>query len=354
MMKRAILVIIGFALLLGLCACATAENSTTWQEQYDLGIRYLSEGNYEEAIIAFTTAIEIDSKRAAAYVGRGDAYMLSGKTEENLATAQADYEQAIELDETLMEAYLDLSDVYTLAGNREKALEILQQAFEKIGDREEIRSRLNQILNTKSLIPLDGYPKTERRDHEDGSYDVIEYNAYGNEVKWFSYDTAGNLTYYQEHLYDENQILIERRDERMGEGGYSSCSYFNPDGRCYKDEQYTTLGNWVSSYTYTSENEQVNVSYTDTANGVFLSDFAYYMQDQNNVVLIGITGGVAGINVVGISEYAPIDVWEGSPLYNDTAIQTLLIFIGTDGVIVHQDIVEGGKEYDAIRAFQLA
>ena len=77
------------------------------------------------------------------------------------------------------------------------------------------------------------------------------------------------------------------------------------------------------------------------------------MQNQNNVVLIGITGGVAGINVVGISEYAPIDTWEGSPLYNDTAIQTLLVFIDKAGVIVHQDIVEGGKESDAIRAFQL-
>ena len=43
----------------------------TWQEQYDLGVRYLAEGNYEEAIIAFTAAIEIDPNRVEAYMGRG-------------------------------------------------------------------------------------------------------------------------------------------------------------------------------------------------------------------------------------------------------------------------------------------
>jgi len=40
----------------------------TWQEQYDLGVRYLSEGNYEEAIIAFTAAIEIDPNYTDTYL----------------------------------------------------------------------------------------------------------------------------------------------------------------------------------------------------------------------------------------------------------------------------------------------
>ena len=102
----------------------------TWQEQYDLGVRYLSEGNYEEAIIAFTAAIEIDPKQAPAYVGRGDAYVKSGETEENLAAALADYEKAVELDETSVEAYLGLADVYIRQGDVEKALETLRKGYE--------------------------------------------------------------------------------------------------------------------------------------------------------------------------------------------------------------------------------
>ena len=64
------------ALILSACG-----GQGSWQEQYDLGVRYLSEGNYEEAILAFTAAIEIDPARAEAYVGRGDAYVASGETE---------------------------------------------------------------------------------------------------------------------------------------------------------------------------------------------------------------------------------------------------------------------------------
>ena len=37
-----------------------AETVFIWQEQYDLGVQYLSKGTYEEAIIVFAAAIEIE------------------------------------------------------------------------------------------------------------------------------------------------------------------------------------------------------------------------------------------------------------------------------------------------------
>lgn len=130
-------------------------NAPSWQEQYDLGIRYLSEGKYEEAVIAFTAAIEIDPKQAPAYVGRGEAYIGSGETEENLAMAQADYEMAIELDELLVEAYLGLADVYTLQEDYDKALEVLRQGLEKVSDYR-IEARIYEILEvTDSFVRED-------------------------------------------------------------------------------------------------------------------------------------------------------------------------------------------------------
>ena len=102
-MKRTISLLLALVLLLTLCACGK-KSGTGWQEQYDLGVRYLSEENYEEAVIAFTAAIEIDPKRAEAYVGRGSAYIGCGETAENLAAALADYEMAVSLgDKTLDE-----------------------------------------------------------------------------------------------------------------------------------------------------------------------------------------------------------------------------------------------------------
>lgn len=77
-MKRVLSVMVVVIMMLTVVACSHANNVSTWQEQYDLGVRYLSEGNYEEAIIAFSSAIEIDSKQALAYVGLSDAYISAG------------------------------------------------------------------------------------------------------------------------------------------------------------------------------------------------------------------------------------------------------------------------------------
>ena len=60
--------------------------SSGWQEQYDLGVRYLSDGNYEDAIIAFTAAIEIDPKKPQAYDKLATAYERAGDDEAALRT----------------------------------------------------------------------------------------------------------------------------------------------------------------------------------------------------------------------------------------------------------------------------
>lgn len=147
-----------FILLLTACA-----HQPTWQEQYDLGMRYLSEGNYEEAVIAFTAAIEIDPKRAEAYVGRGNAYIGCGETEENLTAAQTDFEKAIKLDETIVEAYLGLADVYIRKENFDDALEVLQEGREKAGENEAVEQKIKEIENHIAEAEESSFPSDARR-----------------------------------------------------------------------------------------------------------------------------------------------------------------------------------------------
>lgn len=92
------------AILTMLNACG--KNTSTWQEQYDLGVRYLSEGNYNEATIAFTAAIEIDPKRADAYLGLANVYEAQG----DLENLRAILEQGIDAteDDTLRERWSEL------------------------------------------------------------------------------------------------------------------------------------------------------------------------------------------------------------------------------------------------------
>ena len=109
-MKRFLSFLLAMMILFALPGCGgnkeTAEDTgMNWQEQYDLGIRYLSEGNYEEAIIAFTAAIEIDPKRVDAYVSLADVYVELGDMENAMAILESGYAETG--DEALRE-YLDM------------------------------------------------------------------------------------------------------------------------------------------------------------------------------------------------------------------------------------------------------
>lgn len=208
-MKRTILVIIGFALLLGLCACATMKDSPTWQEQYDLGVRYLSEGNYEEAIIAFTAAIEIDPKQAPAFMGRGDTYMLSGETEENLAAAQADYEQALKLEKTSEQIYLSLANVYILQGKYEQASNLLREGYDAIGAQE----LLDMINNLSAQIMA-------KEDEWIFTHDMVKPEEL----------TVGGLPFWEVDI-NKVAMLYPTEDERG--------SWFEFDG----ETQYTAMRN---------------------------------------------------------------------------------------------------------------
>ena len=96
-MKRLFSAILALALTFALCACGSGSGSAQgWQEKYDLGKKYLGEGNYQEAVVAFKAAITIDPKRAEAYSGAADAYI-----------GQKDYDGAREI---LQEGYKATGD----------------------------------------------------------------------------------------------------------------------------------------------------------------------------------------------------------------------------------------------------
>ena len=88
-MKRMTTLLLTAVLLLSLIACGAKD---AWQEQYDLGMRCLNDGNYEEAVIAFTAAIEIDAKRPEAYLGAAEAYIAADDIDAAIAILKKGYE----------------------------------------------------------------------------------------------------------------------------------------------------------------------------------------------------------------------------------------------------------------------
>lgn len=116
-MKRVTALFIALILMVGLCACSKKVEEPTWQEQYDLGVRYLSEGNYQEAIIAFEAAITIDPQQADGYIHLAEAYMHTN-----------DFENATRIVNQGVEACGE-SDYFTLLLNQIQIEELLQSGI---------------------------------------------------------------------------------------------------------------------------------------------------------------------------------------------------------------------------------
>lgn len=144
-MKQIRLFAVGIVLLLFVAACGGGV-SAKWQEQYDLGMKYLLEEDYEEAVLAFTAAIEIEPKLPEAYIGRGDAYVgLSNAKDIEEADKNAyydlalgDYIAAIEIKSDVPEYYEKLMGAYYDGANvdMERLKKLLEVGIEKTGNEE--------------------------------------------------------------------------------------------------------------------------------------------------------------------------------------------------------------------------
>ena len=217
------------AVLILLTACGGGES---WEEQYDLGVRYLSEGNYEEAILAFTAAIEIDPQRPEAYVGRGDAAVRSGETAETLAAALADYQAALDLDEGLAAAWLGLADISIRQGEYDKALELLREGLEKTGGDPGIAGKLAEIEGGM-FADSSGQLRRENWYGEGGAltcFYTYTYDDQGRMASITSFDGAGSQLDHIENVYDQEGLLVTglgttSSDGRMqlGEYGYDAA-----------------------------------------------------------------------------------------------------------------------------------
>lgn len=163
MIRRFESVFLSIVLTLGMCSCGQ-NVLTEWQEQYDLGVRYLSEGNYEEAIIIFTAAIDIDAKGALAYLGRAQAQMsyankifpetedVNNWSKEKIGLynlAEADYQNAIALECTLIDAYTGLCNLYVSQKRWNEAQEILAIGLKNNKDNSILQQKTEEILLVK-------------------------------------------------------------------------------------------------------------------------------------------------------------------------------------------------------------
>ena len=135
--------IVLLVLCLSGCACER-RTEERWKEQYDVGLQYLLEGDYEEAILAFTTTIEIDPMRPESYLERAAAYLELGD-DASVEAALADYQKAVELEPTNGQTYVLLAQTYMRQGNYDQAVNTLHEGQEAAGEHAGIDAELKKL-----------------------------------------------------------------------------------------------------------------------------------------------------------------------------------------------------------------
>ncbi len=147
--KRFAALLLALALALSTLACAK-EDAKTYQSQFDLGTRYLNDGSYEEAILAFRAAIEIEPKNA--------------------------------------EAYLSLADVYLAMGDTDAAIAVLTDALAVVDDAAAVQARLDTLTATSEPEPLSWL---EVKVHSQAELDALALRADAEKITSVIGEEAG-------------------------------------------------------------------------------------------------------------------------------------------------------------------
>lgn len=217
--------------MLMLCGCT---KQSRWQEQYDLGMQYLEEGNYDEAIVAFAAAIEVDEKRPEAYAGLSEAYEKIGDYEQTQnilkmgveATGSEDLKERLVNIAEALKCTDESGRIIEERSTRDMLRELKDLCIQN--NPEEIKEWINEqehydmmrtVMDQKVIYyqsddekRLAFYPLDQEKGRKGffyyGSWDGEEWNGNGC-LYWIGFDdvTSEREAYYYEDEWDHGQPL---------------------------------------------------------------------------------------------------------------------------------------------------
>lgn len=198
MMKQIYVWLLTIAIILGLASCGQSTEAQ-WQEQYDLGVRYLSEGNYEEAIIAFTAAIEIDPKQPNAYLKASEAYMGMGDTEAAISILEEGFaETNNEEIQNRLDEIMSTND--SVDGEEVRQFPLTYQMIDSGGIVPEVEDIYYEVYTTNGVI--DQEMNSSSTSWLDG---MVEETLFGSVIVNLSQQQY-NGTYYVDSYFRENEV----------------------------------------------------------------------------------------------------------------------------------------------------
>ena len=221
--------------LLAVCLCAVllvaCGGAANWKEQYDLGMRCLSEARYSEALLAFTGAIQIDARRPEAYLGAAEA--------------------SLGMDET--------------DGGRE----FLEQGLQNCGEDDSLRERLEELENSDLASETENTPLSLA-----GTIQVISRNSEGEPL-------SGEERIYDESGRQTGLILLDGAGEETARLDF----LYDEQGRCTQSGEVSEVtGELLRRVSIYADGEQPERQELYRQDGSLLEQVLFQYDEQGNLV----------------------------------------------------------------------
>ncbi len=216
------------------------------REQLELGQKYLEEMKYEEAVVAFNNAIEIDPMNADAYLG--------------------------------------LTEVYICTGDFDTAYEYASKGYELTGD-ERLKEKMDMI-ESGNITASNGWRMRESY-YNDGAligYATYSYDLQGRHKSIAVYDRKGHLVDKGDWEYDEQGLALT--EYSLGwqgdlQGGYCYAvkrkNELDKEGRYIDSKTYHKNGNLKDWWKY--EEGRMTAWKTYQVSGDLLYSYEEYEYD---------------------------------------------------------------------------
>jgi tetratricopeptide (TPR) repeat protein len=246
-------------------------------------MRFLLQGNYQEAIIAFRAAIEINPRSAEAHLGLGRAYAGLGEFgsaidaldraveldpasaeamvergyiriiwAEELDLARSDFELALSIDERNVGAFLGLVEVYIRLGDFERALEFAKRGYELTGD-PSLGEKIDE-LEGGTVRDSEGRTRLSRHFDSDGVLVGMLAFTYeqGRRIRVTELSPDGSVNRYMDIVYDEQGRVLRQPITSFEDGtiGTALESTYSTDGLLVRMEQLSLDGRLLTYDTY--------------------------------------------------------------------------------------------------------
>ena len=238
-MKKKIIVlfIVLLVIVIGVCSiCYANSDAVQIRKQLDLGQKYLSELDYEQAIVVYEAVLDIDDSNIVAYLGMAESYASMGN-----------YEKAVEI----LQTGYDITEDETIKGKCDEYQKIIddivaKKAEEEARKRAEEEKRIKNQERAKYAVVLKPIYDAVNAGDEATVFALMQEEAYLSMVKEYENAESSQPYYSPENVDFEDMsngiaIYLEKNSNVITEGIQTYCYCGD-----YVDGMREGFGTWIS------------------------------------------------------------------------------------------------------------